>query len=45
MSPISRAAPCAEATLPFRSRVAAITGAEVGVLIVASWAFSPFTPE
>ena len=37
------AAPRAEAALPPRSRVAAITGAASGVLIVAAIAFSPRT--
>ena len=37
------AAPRAEAALPPRSRVAAITGAASGVLIVAASAFSPRT--
>ena len=37
------AAPRAEAALPPRSRVAAITGAAIGVLMVAASAFSPRT--
>jgi len=40
-SATSRAAPRAE---PFRSRVAAITGADSGVDTVAITAFNPFTP-
>jgi len=40
-----RAAPRAEFVDPFRSRVAAITGAAAGVLIVASSALMPFTFE
>ena len=36
-----RTAPWAEGAAPRRSRVAAITGAASGVLIVASWALSP----
>lgn len=43
VSLISRAAPCAEATLPSRSRVAAITGAASGVEIVARAAFRTLT--
>lgn len=38
-----RAAPCPESMLPFRKRVAAITGALNGVDTIASWAFNPFT--
>ena len=37
------AAPRAEAALPPRSRVAAITGADSGVLMVAASAFRPRT--
>ncbi len=37
------AAPRAEAALPPRSRVAAITGAAIGVLMTAASAFSPRT--
>ena len=37
-------APGAEATFPFRNRVAAITRAAVTVEIVATCAFNPFTP-
>ena len=44
-SVISRAAPRAEFTEPFRSRVAAITGAARGVLTVAINAFRPLTLE
>ncbi len=43
-SATSRAAPRALLTEPRRSRVAAITGAAVGVLTVAIKALSPFTP-
>jgi hypothetical protein len=42
-SATSRAAPRAELVEPFRNRVAAITGADVGVDTVAGSAFSPFT--
>jgi hypothetical protein len=31
----------AEAVLPLRNRARAITGAAVGLLIVASWMFNP----
>ena len=41
----SRAAPWLETTFPFRSRDAAITGAHVGELRMASWALTPLTPE
>ena len=34
-----------ESGLPFRSRVAAITGALSGVDTMANWAFNPFTFE
>jgi len=44
-SPISFAAPWAEATFPRRNRVPAITGAVIGVDRVASWALSPLTRE
>jgi hypothetical protein len=40
-----RAAPRAEFVEPFRSRAAAITGADLGVETTPSRAFSPFTPE
>ena len=36
-------APVAEAVLPLRSRARAMTGAVIGVLIVASWMFRPRT--
>ncbi len=42
-SAVNDAAPRAEAALPPRSRVPAITGAPSGVLIVAASAFSPQT--
>lgn len=45
MSVISLAAPWAQATLPLRSRVAAISGALSGVEIVATCALRPLTPE
>ena len=38
-------APDAEAAFPRRNRARAITGAVVGVVIVANWMFSPRTPE
>jgi len=44
-SRIRRAAPWPESMLPFRNRVAAITGAARGVDRIASWALSPFTFE
>ena len=44
-SATSRAAPRAELTEPFRSRVAAMTGAASGVDTVAMSAFKPFTLE
>lgn len=40
----NRPTPVAEAVLPRRSRARAITGAELGLLIVASWMLSPRTP-
>src|SRR5512144_415310 len=43
-SATNRAAPRAEFADPFRSRVAAITGADDGVEAVARNAFKPFTP-
>ena len=42
-SRIIRGAPLPDATAPRRSRAAAITGADDGVLIVATWALSPRT--
>ena len=44
-SATNRAAPRAEFADPFRSRVAAITGADDGVDAMARNAFKPFTPE
>lgn len=41
----NRPAPDAEAAFPARNRARAITGAVVGVVSVASWIFSPRTPE
>ena len=43
-SATNRAAPRAETVEPFRSRDAAITGAQVGVETIASSALRPLTP-
>jgi hypothetical protein len=43
-SATNRAAPLTLLVEPLRSRAAAITGAEVGVLTTASSAFRPLTP-